>query len=301
MNSQEKTLARILFQNKIYKANGQAYEDLFTGIMSESETGFRKIKAWGKIGDQKNDGYIESKGVYYQVYAPEEIEKNYINSVKKIQKDFDGLKEKWTNVQEYYFVINDKFRGVNPESEKILASLKEKHSLKESGFFTSDNLLKELFTLSDDFIETQVGFLPNIEQMTGLDYHILNEVIGFIMEQPIPMSLSDVNLPDWNEKIQFNKLNSYNAELLNKGSYMQGELDKYLEIETTLADDLQKQVTIIYADIKEEWRDTNADNNNIFWELVNQCSPRQGSAYQNAVLTIMAKYFETCDIFEKPK
>lgn len=301
MNNQEKTLVRILFENKIYKANGQAYEDLFTAILSEAEDGFRKIKAWGNVGDQKNDGYIETKGVYYQVFAPEDIKKSYPKVVTKIGEDFDGLKKEWENIQEYYFVINDKFQGVNVKSEKTITQLKENHSLKKSAFFTADNLMRKLLALDDDFIQKIVGFLPDIEQIKDLNWGVLDEVIGHIMKQPIPISDSNYIVPDWDEKVQFNELSSYNAKLLNNGSFMQGELDKFLKVKTSLADELQKQMTKIYVDIKEDWKETNAKGDNIFWEIVNQCLPKNESQYQNPVLTIMAKYFETCDIFEEPK
>nr|CBX27246.1 hypothetical protein N47_A12750 [uncultured Desulfobacterium sp.] len=61
MNIQEKTLARYFFQNKILKADGQAFEDIFTAIMNYAEAGFQSIKPWGNIGDRKNDGYIKTK------------------------------------------------------------------------------------------------------------------------------------------------------------------------------------------------------------------------------------------------
>ena len=77
MNVHEKTIARTLFQNKIYKAYGRSFEDFFVSIMNYSNTEFRQIKSCGNIGDRKNDGYIESEGIYYQVYAPENIEKSY--------------------------------------------------------------------------------------------------------------------------------------------------------------------------------------------------------------------------------
>jgi hypothetical protein len=74
MNSQEKALARKMFKLKIHESNGQAFEDLFTSIMNYAESDFQAIKPWGNIGDRKNDGYIESKGIFFQVFAPEDIE-----------------------------------------------------------------------------------------------------------------------------------------------------------------------------------------------------------------------------------
>jgi hypothetical protein len=31
--------------------------------MGYTETDFQQIKPWGRIGDRKNDGYIQSKGI----------------------------------------------------------------------------------------------------------------------------------------------------------------------------------------------------------------------------------------------
>jgi hypothetical protein len=69
MNSQEKTILRMMFQNKIYKSDGQSFEDLFTSIMNYAEKDFQSIKPWGNIGDRKNDGYIKRTGTYYQVFC----------------------------------------------------------------------------------------------------------------------------------------------------------------------------------------------------------------------------------------
>ena len=59
LSREEKYILRILFQNKIHKADGQAFEDIFTSIMNYCEPNFRSIKPWGRIGDRKNDGYIQ--------------------------------------------------------------------------------------------------------------------------------------------------------------------------------------------------------------------------------------------------
>ncbi len=300
MNFQEKALSRILFQNKIYKSDGQAFEDLFTEIMSYFESDFRKIKAWGNIGDRKNDGYIASKGAYYQVYAPEDIRKSYTQTISKIEIDFEGLIAQWNPVNEYYFVINDKYKGVHADSEQILAKLKTDYSIKYCGFITSSDLERILFELDDDQINAVIGFLPNPD-LLNLDYSVLNEVVGHIMSMSLTPVLGEIKFPDWNDKIEFNGLTEYPAFLLNQASQQLGALNRYLSMNSVLADELQKQLSGIYVGIKEMWKDFKTKGDNIFWELINKCSPKAEQAYQCAVITIMAKYFESCDIFEEPK
>jgi len=81
MNDQEKALARLLFQNKINSLEGTAFENFFSQIMNYEDSEFEQIKPWGNIGDRKNDGFIRDKGIYFQVYAPEDIRQNYPDSV----------------------------------------------------------------------------------------------------------------------------------------------------------------------------------------------------------------------------
>jgi len=301
MNRDERTIARILFENKIFKANGQAFENLFTEIMSYAEPSFRKIKAWGNIGDKKNDGYVEDKGIYYQVYAPENIKNSYPDVVKKINTDFTGLLEQWSPINEFYFVVNDKFNGVNADAEQTLTALKDKYNIKKSGFLTADDLSKIVFSFEDDIIQKIVGLLPNAENLSNLEFSALKEVIGHIMKLPIPIKEGDIKTPDWNEKIEFNKLSPYSAKLLDWGSINLGGLEKYLANQTSLAQELQEHMTGIYEKIRSDWKDLDYKNDNIFWEIINTCVPYNESRYQIPILTIMSKYFESCDIFEEPK
>ena len=107
MNNQEKALLRKQFKLKIHEANGQAFEDIFTTIMNYVESDFQSIKPWGNIGDRKNDGYIRSKGIFFQVFSPEEITTSYPNVIKKLNGDFNKLLKQWSPVNEFYFVVND--------------------------------------------------------------------------------------------------------------------------------------------------------------------------------------------------
>ncbi|NOR60063.1 MAG: hypothetical protein GQ469_05475 [Methanosarcinales archaeon] len=297
MNVQEKTFARQLFQNKILKADGQIFEDIFSAIMNYAETDFQQIKPWGNIGDRKNDGYIKSKGIFYQIYAPEDIRKSYTNVVSKLKKDFDGLKAQWSLVNEFYFVVNDKYKGVNADCEKIIQEIKISHNLNDAGFLTAKDLENILFELEDDQIYLITGHIPDPANIKQLDFSILNEVIGHIMQLPLNEGDKPKNvLPNWNEKIKLNVLSESVSQLLINGGFQSHSLKEYLENNSDfLADSLRDKMNEVYSQEKE-----NKSGDELFWAIVNSASPKAEHIYQTSVIVIMSKYFETCDIFEEP-
>jgi len=298
LNSQEKTLARYLFQLKLHKADGQKFEDLFISIMNYAEPSFQSIKAWGTIGDRKNDGYIKNTETYFQVFAPEDIRKSYPKAVKKLEEDFEGLKKQWPNVLNFYFVLNDYYKGVNADCEKAIIRIKKIHNLNETGIKTAKDLENLLFTLSDDQIFTIAGNLPDPARLKTLNYSILNEIISYIMGLPLDKSHSDnIYLPDWNDKIKFNQLSDLSECYLNNGYIQVGLLEKYLKNNSNfLADVLKEKMRQIYIAEKQK----NKKSDELFWAVVDHASPKSESQYQSSVIVVMAKYFETCDIFEEP-
>ncbi len=298
MNFQEKTLARYLFQNKILKADAQAFEDIFTSIMNYAEKDFRSIKPWGNIGDRKNDGYIKSRGIFYQVYAPEDIRKSYIDAVNKIRADFHILLDHWHPVNEFYFVVNDKYKGVNADCEQAIQEIKKKHNLDNADFLTAKDLENILFKLENDQIFLIAGNIPDPATIKQLDYSILNEVIGHIMKLPLNKREGPKTvLPDWDKKIEFNNLSEPVSHLLNNGYFQLHSLNDYLANNSNfLADSLRDKMNEIY--LQEKNNKKNGDD--LFWAIVNCASPKVEYVYQTSVIVIMSKYFETCDIFEEP-
>ena len=297
LNAQERSIARILFKNKIHEANGQAFEDIFTKMMYYAHEGFQAIKPWGNIGDRKNDGYIKSEATYYQVYAPEDITKSYVDFIKKIETDFAGLIKQWTPVNYFYFVVNDKYRGVNADSEKIIQGLKETHELKDAKILTAKDVENKVFSLDDDQITTIVGFLPDPSNLKNVDYSILNEVIAHIMELPLDNNKQfNITLPDLDEKIQFNGLSDTTADYLYSGLVKVVYLEEYLSNNGDfVADSLRDKLSEVYLQERE-----NHIEDELFWKMVDRLSPKRQQIYQITVIIIMSKYFETCDIFEEP-
>lgn len=156
---------RTAFKLLVHESEGQKYEDLFVKIMSYSDPGFKPVKAYGNIGDRGNDGWVANDGRYYQSYAPEALTNNTKNALRKLNDDFEKLKSFWdhiSSVREFYFVINDKFKGVSPHIYEAVAQLKHIHGLGSAEVFLASQLESKLFLLSNDQIKQVLSSFESI-------------------------------------------------------------------------------------------------------------------------------------------
>jgi hypothetical protein len=310
MKSEEKALARILFHNKVLNADGQAFETLFTAIISKKYPDFVQVKPQGSIGDKKNDGYSKANGVFFQVYAPEDAKESEGKAVEKIKTDFDGLKTYWNSfcaVKEFYFVLNDKFKGTFPTIEKDLADIKIQHNLEECTCFLARHLEDALFVLADDEIIAIVGFIPNPENITKLDYSIVNQVLAHIMANKKHLEPAQLlTAPDFDQKIQFNGLGQAVGALLKTSSYHAGLVEDYFSLNSNFArQEVRNKLNEIYINKKQIdfgiIQVPMARSDLVFFEILKTCTPNSNEQTQNAALVLMSYFFESCDIFEDPK
>ncbi len=169
---------RTRFKLLVHESNGQQYENFFVKIMSYSIAGFKPVKAHGNIGDRGNDGWCSDSGVYYQVYAPENLPKNNEDAIKKMEGDFEKLINYWdqiSKVNEYYFVINDKYQGISPHLSLMIKRLQDKHQLRSTGVILSQDLENRFFSLPSDIQNTLIGSQSSAPQKT-IHQHLIDEI-----------------------------------------------------------------------------------------------------------------------------
>lgn len=141
------------FKLKVHESNGIEYENLFSKIMSYYYPGFDKVKPHGNIGDRGNDGWVYGSGIYYQVYAPEDLPNNEKKSLDKMKSDFKNLHSYWSSispVREFYYVVNDKYRGIPPYLNNAIAEIKNEHNLNEAMVIGATVLENFFATLSNE-------------------------------------------------------------------------------------------------------------------------------------------------------
>lgn len=128
--------------------------------MGYADISFKPVKAHGNIGDRGNDGWCANGGKYFQVYAPEDLPSNDATSIKKMGIDFEKLFSYWSvisPIQQYTFVVNDKYKGVSPHIYKAIHDLKVRHNLNDAKIFLALDLEYLLFAQNPDVIDSVLG------------------------------------------------------------------------------------------------------------------------------------------------
>ncbi len=305
MNIQEKAVARKFFRCIIVESNGQAFEDFFVKIMSLAVPRFKPIQPHGSIGDRKNDGYVEANSTYYQVYAPEDLRKSHAAAVNKLNEDLTGLLQAWPDVRNFYFVLNDKYKGPYPDAAIQIDALKRQYNLETSDFILAKDLENLAFKkIEDDALIELVNFPPDPASLPNIDYSVLGEVINHIMAKPSLTPDSDsLVVPDWDEKIEFNGLCEVTRRYLDAAACKLGFLEEFLKYNGDFAlNDLRDRMIALYQECKDcSPSSIEYDGDSIFSLMLLKGISKQTAPFQDAFLVVLAKYFEACDVFEEPE
>jgi len=308
INSHEEYVANILFKNRILTLKGQAFEDFFVSVMRVTNKNFKPVKSYGRLGDEKNDGFDYSTGTYYQIFAPEYInkEKTIWNGVKKLGDDFEGLYEQWNDIcpiKKFYFAINDKFEGVPALIHKKVMELRAQDKFHDIQIEIFDAKDLEVVFNSLTLVEKQqiVGFIPN-QSLPIIEYDALTETVNYLMNCESDFKCVDkLSVPDFDKKILFNKLSETVKIQLTSGSYQEGYLIDFFNSKPGIKESLQNKFRMLYEEAKKSINDE-VDNlaDLRFYYILEKASVNKRVAVQTSVLICMAYYFSSCDIFEKP-
>ncbi|WP_245202132.1 ABC-three component system protein [Herbaspirillum sp. 1130] len=305
-----------MFKLKVYQSEGFAFEHLFAAVLEASRPGFLKIKPYGNQGDRGNDGYEKAHGRYFQVFAPNDPSHSLQEAINKVETDFVAkLLPYWGQfcaVKEYFFVFNDKYRGTVFPLEKSLTELQKQHGLVAAEVFRARDLEDEFMLLAEDQIMSIIGGLPDEDAIAALDYSVIAEVMQHIQDSPPCVSgRGKLVVPDIDEKIWFNGLER-NGHWLKAKQAETWQLDEYFSVNSSFTkQDLRDYLASLYASSLRDFPSiegqTEEELGDVrFAAILQHIAPSTGRpavdrVRRDVALVIMAKYFETCDIFEEPR
>ena len=289
----------ICFERDFLKLKGEAFQDFFSSIMEKRyPSDFIRVRPWGKYGDRKNDGYLKSKKILFQVYAPNEMKA--AAAIKKIDEDFKGALPHWDSyINEWTFVHNS-HSGLGPDITKKLLDLENENKPKKLGHWGFEELREVVILLPIEKLTSLFGQVPTRNTFREINFEDIRNVLNVIAEKAPPKEIDLRPVPE--DKIEANGLSSHVSTLLTAGMIRASLVQNYFEMhhDPEFGDKIAASFKSEYKQLKQE----NHTPDEIFMKLqefagggIQRLSPK----YEASVLAVLSHLFEECDIFENPR
>lgn len=285
------------FENAFLRAKGGEFQTFFDRLMGLAyKADFMPCRPWGNIGDRKNDGFLKSERRLFQVYAPNEIKKQ--KAITKITEDFNGAKVHWgASFDKWSFVHNAK-DGLPPHVHQLLLDFENANVGIKLEPWGLEELRLVFRRLSHDDLASWFGPAPSEETKIRLGFKDIQIVLESLAGKAAPPGTSVSTVPSG--KIEANNLSESVAILIKNGMAKTPLVSSFLD--TWNDETLGERLAIAFREEYDRLRGT-MHPNDIFSELQIWVGGNQlGTAeHQMAVITVLAYYFERCDIFEEPR
>ena len=109
---------------------------------------YTPVRAGGRNGDMKNDGYCFISRIFFQAHATRGESANKTKT--KIKEDLEGCLSKWSDVKEFTYITNDTLIG---EIENFVDGLRKTHATIVIDTWTPKKIIEKIKDLSQKDIE----------------------------------------------------------------------------------------------------------------------------------------------------
>ncbi len=279
----------------LLKKNEQEYEDFFCEVMKlKYSNDFQLIKAAGRDGDGKADGYLISEKCVYQSYAPSSGF-NKSNLLKKIEGDFNGAIGKWGDRLKKWVFLHNSQEGLPKYGLDLILKLRDENPMIEITPPWGPNEIKEIIlSLSVEKLVGLFGPALTHKDMASLTHEPIKTLLRAMSRKEAKrMEIAPVAL----DKLEFNKLSNDVEVLLTAGRRKEKLVEDLLqhwpdpEYGEELAESFRNKYQSLTFDI------TTPDK--IFSDLRSFSGGQiDDVAAQVSSLAVLSYFFERCDIFE---
>lgn len=286
------------FENAFLRAKGDAFQDFFEKLMGFAyKADFMACRPWGNRGDRKNDGFLKSERRLFQVYAPNEMSE--AKAIQKIQEDFEGAKKHWGEHFDKWVFAHNAVDGIPPHVQTVLLDFEKANPGIMLEPWGLDEFRLVFRKLSLDDLQSWFGLAaPSDETKMRLGFSDLKVVLETIADRAVPPSQDVEDVPMG--KIEANALSEGVATLLKAGMAKAPLVESFFRQwhDEELGERIAESFKAKYLELRSVFRP-----NDLFAEIQAWAGGdgRGSPEHELAVLTMIAYYFERCDIFEETR
>jgi hypothetical protein len=260
---------------------------------------FQRVRPWGREGDRKNDGYLRSKRILFQVYAPSGVMRADA-TVRKIDEDFNGALPYWEQYFDTWVFVHNSRNGLNPLiSEKLLQLGRQHESMTVTGW-GFEEIRKKVFSLDEADLASLFGPAPSRGDVLKVGFEGIRDVVATIAYRETSSFDNGEIRPVPPGKLSFNELSNDVRMMLHTGMWKSQDVGDYFA--RCLDHDLGDNVARAFRREYERHKAVEMKSDLIFERMREfaQGDRRLDSAREAAVLAVIAYLFEQCEIFERP-
>jgi len=278
------------------RLKGNAFQDFFADLMEKRYPNgdFIRVRPWGNVGDRKNDGYLRSKRILFQVYAPNEM--RVADALAKIEEDFHGALPYWKEYFDMWSFVHNARDGLSPDITRKLLDHDREHEDVSVKFWGYEDLRGVLFELSEEDVVSLLGPAPSSKDFLSLGFEDLKAVLNFIKKQPVSPTPKINSVPK--DKIEINQLPPDTETLIHAGMRKSVSVGKFLKQYPD--PEYGDQVVQTFRTRYEQLKSQGLKPDDIFLGLQIFAGGEQTKdpKHQAAVFSVLAYLFKQCDIFE---
>ncbi len=296
MDPLQRAFYRVRFREAFLELQGKAFEDWFARLAGFAlGSDFERVRPYGPEGDRKADGRSRRDRTIYQCYAPEAT--NQKRLMKKIDRDFAGAVEHWSDwMKRWVFVCNDR-RGLPPAVHQRLDALRADHPSIAIDLWGEADLTALAGRMDLAGWESLFGVVPAGSDAGAVAPDDVAEVVRHI-QQVEPKAGEESIRPPSVDKIQKNHLSRDVLELLKAGKRKDHLVKAYFE--THHHPDFGEKVAEAFRHRYRSLKETERSPDDIFVGLQRFVGGRGSARRQVAALAVLSYLFDRCDIFEDP-
>lgn len=298
MDAFTRSYYEVVFERDFLKKTASQFQDFFAEVMEKAHPwgDFIRTRPWGSQGDRKNDGYLRSARILFQVYAPNNMKE--ADTLAKIDEDYLGALPHWRAFFDTWVFAHNARNGLSPGVEQRLLTLDAGNPSIRVRPWGFEELRKKAFTMSQAELASLFGPIALREDVFRVQFAELSQVLLHIAQQPVSPT-GDMR-PVSPRKLAANGLSEGVRLLLQTGMVASSRVKRFFEQHHN--PELGDRVVQSFKQKYESLRDAQLQPDTIFVELqlfaggLAPAPPKQA-----AVLTVLAYLFEACDIFEQPR
>lgn len=293
---------RIALELKLRKSNSDAFQDFFSTVMSYLHgDDFVRIRPYGSLGDKGCDGYLQSSGQLFQCYGALAGELKQVTTLtNKMTDDFAKALKHLAVIMKEWHMVHNIADGLPVEAVTTMNALKASNPSLIFGFVGIEGFTKRVFSLRPAQIEALLGPAASDADATTLDTAALRDLVQHLRSEADAIDFDEQDLrPVPLDKLKYNNLPNHWRQLITggwKNAHLVGEyFDRHPD--PLIGERLAKLFRDRYEYLKAQHL-IPGDIMASLYELVTGIGsvPPQK---QVAVQSLLAFFFENCDIFER--